>query len=274
MMQNLATDITVWWLMYPLLGTFAGFIAGLFGVGGGLVLVPLLFMIFSAQGFAPAHLMHMALGTAMATISITSIASMRAHHGHGAVRWDIVRHMAPGLMLGTLAGSSIASRAPTHELAVIFTVIVYLAALQMMLDLKPKPSRSLPGNLGLLLVGACVGSVSSLVSAGGGFMSIPFMVWSNVAIHQAVGTSSALGFPIAIAGVIGYTLSGWNSPGLPAWSCGYIYLPAFAGVVLMSFVMAPVGARLAHRLPVKQLKRAFGGFLALLATKMLYNLLG
>lgn len=272
-MQTLFSEISAWWLVYPLLGIFAGFIAGLFGVGGGLVLVPLLFMAFSAQHFASAHVMHLALGTAMATISMTSIASMRAHHRHGAVRWDIVKPMAPGLMLGTFTGSLIASQAPTHALAVIFTIIVYLAAAQMMLDLKPKPSRSLPSRLGLLLVGAGIGCVSSLISAGGGFMSIPFMVWSNVAIHQAVGTSSALGFPIAIAGVVGYVLSGWNTPDLPPWALGYVYLPAFAGVVLMSFFMAPVGARFAHRLPVKQLKRGFGGFLALLASKMLYDLL-
>jgi len=265
--------VTLWWLTYPLLGAFAGFIAGLFGVGGGLTLVPLLYMLFAAQDFPPAHVMHLALGTSMATIVFTSIASMRAHHAHGAVRWDIVRSMAPGLMLGTLGGSFIASSVPTRPLAMMFTAIVYYASVQMMLDFKPKPSRNLPGQLGLLLVGVAIGLVSSLVSAGGGFMSIPFMVWSNVAIHQAVGTSSALGFPIAIAGVVGYIVSGWHAAGLPPFSLGYVYLPAFVGVVLMSFMLAPYGAKMAHKLPVKQLKRAFGGFLALLASKMLYGLL-
>ncbi len=265
--------MTFWWFVYPLLGIFAGFIAGLFGVGGGLMLVPLLFMIFAAQGFAEAHLMHMALGTSMATIVFTSISSMRAHHLHAAVRWEIVKSMAPGLMLGTLTGTLIASSISTRPLAIMFTVIVYYAALQMSFGFTPKPSHRLPGTAGLFLAGMLIGGVSSLVSAGGGFMSVPFMLWCNVAIHQAVGTSSALGFPIAIAGAIGYILSGWNAPGLPPYSLGYIYLPALAGVVLMSFTMAPVGARLAHKLPVKKLKRAFGGFLALLATKMLYGLL-
>lgn len=261
------------WLAFPLLGLFAGFIAGLFGVGGGLMLVPLLFMMFSAQGVAEAHLMHLALGTSMATIVFTSISSMRAHHGHGAVRWDIVRHMAPGLMLGTLGGTFIASGIPTRPLAILFTIIVYYASLQMTLGFTPKPSHRLPGSPGLFVAGGVIGCVSSLVSAGGGFMSVPFMLWCNVAIHQAVGTSSALGFPIAVAGAIGYILSGWNAQGLPPWSLGYIYLPALAGVVVMSIATAPLGAKLAHRLPVKQLKRAFGGFLALLATKMLYGLL-
>ena len=265
--------MTLWWLAYPLLGAFAGFVAGLFGVGGGLTLVPLLYMLFAAQDFPPQHVMHLALGTSMATIVFTSISSMRAHHSHAAVRWDIVRSMAPGLMLGTLAGSFIASSVPTRPLATIFTAVVYYASLQMMLDFKPKPSRNLPGRVGLLLAGAFIGGVSSLVSAGGGFMSIPFMVWSNVAIHQAVGTSSALGFPIAIAGVVGYLFSGWHAAHLPPYAVGYIYLPAFVGVVLMSFLLAPFGAKMAHKLPVKQLKRAFGGFLALLASKMLYGLL-
>ena len=265
--------MTLWWLAYPLLGAFAGFIAGLFGVGGGLTLVPLLYMLFAAQDFPVQHVMHLALGTSMATIVFTSISSMRAHHSHGAVRWDIVKSMAPGLMLGTLGGSFIASSVPTRPLAMMFTVIVYYASVQMMLDFKPRPSRNLPGQIGLLLVGVVIGLVSSIVSAGGGFMSIPFMVWSNVAIHQAVGTSSALGFPIAIAGVVGYVFTGWQAEQLPPYSLGYVYLPAFVGVVLMSFMLAPYGARMAHKLPVKQLKRAFGGFLALLASKMLYGLL-
>lgn len=265
--------MTLWWLTYPLLGAFAGFIAGLFGVGGGLTLVPLLYMLFAAQNFPTQHVMHLALGTSMATIVFTSISSMRAHHAHGAVRWDIVKSMAPGLMLGTLGGSFIASSVPTRPLAMMFTVIVYYASVQMMLDFKPKPSRNLPRQIGLLLVGVAIGLISSLVSAGGGFMSIPFMVWSNVAIHQAVGTSAALGFPIAIAGVVGYILTGWHAEQLPPYSLGYVYLPAFVGVVLMSFMLAPYGAKMAHKLPVRQLKRAFGGFLALLASKMLYGLL-
>lgn len=229
--------------------------------------------MFAAQGVPEAHLMHLALGTSMATIVFTSISSMRAHHSHGAVRWDIVRHMAPGLMAGTFGGTQIASLIPTQPLAVMFTVIVYYAAAQMSLGFSPPASHRLPGRYGLFAAGSVIGCVSSLVSAGGGFMSVPFMIWCNIAVHQAVGTSSALGFPIAVAGAIGYIVSGWHATNLPAGSLGYIYLPALAGVVIMSIATAPLGAKLAHRLPVKQLKRAFGAFLALLASKMLYSLL-
>ena len=268
-----SAEVTIWWLSYPLLGVFAGFVAGLFGVGGGLTIVPLLFMIFTAQNFPVEHSMHLALGTSMATIVFTSIASMRAHHSHGAVRWDIVKSFAPGLVVGTLSGSFFATWVPTRPLAMVFTAIVYYASVQMMLDFKPKPHRQLPGSVGMVIAGTLVGIVSSLVAAGGGFMTIPFMVFCNVVIHQAVGTSSALGFPIAVAGTVGYIVSGLKTPGLPEYSLGYVYLPAFVGVVAISFMMAPVGARLAHKLPVKQLKRAFGGFLALLASKMLHGLL-
>ncbi len=265
--------MTSWWLIYPLLGMFAGFVAGLFGVGGGLTIVPLLFMIFTAQHFPVEHVMHLSLGTAMATIIFTSISSMRAHHSHGAVRWDIVKSLAPGLVIGTLGGSFIATWVPTRPLAMIFTAIVYYASLQMMLDFKPKPHRALPGGTGMAAAGGTIGVISSLVAAGGGFLSIPFMVFCNVVIHQAIGTSAALGFPIAVAGTVGYIASGLKTSGLPEFSFGFIYLPAFIGIVAMSMLIAPLGAKTAHKLPVKQLKRAFGGMLALLATKMLHGLL-
>ena len=214
--------MTLWWLSYPLLGVFAGFVAGLFGVGGGLTIVPLLFMLYSAQNFPVEHSMHLALGTSMATIVLTSISSMRAHHRHGAVRWDIVRSFAPGLVLGTLGGSFFATWIPTRPLAMVFTAIVYYASLQMMLDFKPKPHRQIPGTPGMVIAGATIGVISSLVAAGGGFLSIPFMVFCNVAIHQAVGTSAALGFPIAVAGTIGYIASGLKQTGLPEYSLSYI----------------------------------------------------
>jgi uncharacterized membrane protein YfcA len=265
--------VTLWWLAYPALGIFSGFIAGLFGVGGGLTIVPLLLMIFTAQNFPPEHTMHLALGTSMATIVFTSISSMRAHHAHGAVRWDIVKSLAPGLVLGTLAGSFFVTLIPTRPMAMIFTAIVYYASTQMILDFKPKPHRQMPGALGTFAVGIVIGVVSSFVAAGGGFLSVPFMAFCNVVIHHAVGTSAALGFPIAVAGSIGFIVSGLKASGLPEYSFGYVYLPAFVGVVAMSFLMAPLGAKTAHRLPVKQLKRGFGVFLALLATKMLHGLL-
>jgi len=263
-----------WWLLtYIALGTFSGFIAGLFGVGGGLTIVPLLYMLFAAQGFPVSEVMHLALGTSMATITITSISSMRAHHKHGAVRWDIVKGMTPGLLLGTLVGSLLTGMVPTHELAIAFTVIVYIASFQMIMNFRPKPTRVLPGPTGLAAVGSGIGGVSSLVAAGGGFLSIPFMVLCNVSIHQAVGTSAALGFPIALAGTIGFTISGAGIESLPGLHIGFVYLPALFCVGAMTVMVAPYGAKLAHKLPVAKLKRAFGVFLGLLATKMLFSLL-
>lgn len=261
-----------WWLSYPLLGIFGGFVAGLFGVGGGMTLVPFMYMIFLAQGMPAEHVIHLSLGTSMATILLTSISSMRAHHAHGAVNWTIVRAMAPALVIGTFGGSQLAGQVPTRPLTLVFVVIVFYAAAQMILDARPKPHRGLPETTGLLAAGGLIGIVSSLVAAGGGFLSVPFMLFCNVPLHTAVGTSAALGFPIALAGTIGYVVAGGQDPTLPAFTLGYIYLPAFAGIVALSTLMAPVGARLAHRLPLKKLKRAFGAFLALLATKMLLNL--
>jgi uncharacterized protein len=262
-----------WLLWYLALGAFVGFVAGLFGIGGGLTLVPMLSLLYAHQGFPPEHLMHLSLGTAMASIVFTSISSMRAHHGHGAVRWKIFGGMAPGLVLGTLAATTVAGLIATKPLAIIFTCIAYFAAAQMMMDIKPQPHRQVPGMFALFAAGALIGAVSSLVSAGGGFLSIPFMVWCNVAMHHAVGTSAALGLPIALAGTLGYIVGGWNASGLPQYSLGYVYLPGFAGVVTMSVLFAPLGAKVAHKLRVKQLKRAFGGFLALLASEMLRRLL-
>ena len=265
--------MTLWWLAYPLLGIFGGFVAGLFGVGGGLTLVPLMYMLFAAQQLPHEHVLHLALGTSMATIVFTSISSLRAHHAHGAIRWDVFRSLAPGLVLGTLGGSMFASQVPTGPLSVVFVVIVYYASVQMILDFKPKPNRQLPQPLGLFAVGGVIGVISSLVAAGGGFLSIPFMVFCNLSIHTAVGTSSALGLPIALAGAAGYIFAGLHADNLPPYTLGYVYLPAFIGIVICSILMAPHGARLAHRLPVKKLKRAFGFFLALLATKMLHSLM-
>lgn len=263
-----------WLLSYVALGLGSGFIAGLFGVGGGLTIVPILLMLFKAQGFPEDQLMHLALGTSMATIVVTSISSMRAHHKHGGVRWDIFRGLTPGLVVGTLIGTLFVKAVDTDHLAIAFTAITYWASTQMLLDFKPKPTRQLPGYTGLVGMGGVIGGLSSLVAAGGGFLSVPFMLLCNVPIRQAVGTSAALGLPIAAAGVIGYIAGGWSVASLPSPNIGFIYLPAFLGVVLSTVFMAPVGARVAHRLPVKQLKRAFGGLLALLATKMLWTLIG
>lgn len=261
-----------WFLAYLALGAFAGFFAGLLGVGGGGVMVPVLAVMFAAQQFPDAHLMHLALGTSMATIMFTSISSLRAHHQHGAVLWPIVKSIAPGIVVGTLAGAQVAAHVSTRVLAIFFAVFMSYVAFQMILNVKPKPARELPGALAMFGVGAAIGGVSSLVAIGGGSLSVPFMTWCNVKMHQAIGTSAAIGFPIAVAGTVGYMVSGYSASGLPAGSFGFIYLPALAAAAVASVLAAPFGARLAHRLPVATLKKIFAAVIILLVAKMLHGL--
>lgn len=261
-----------WILGYLALGAVAGFFAGLLGVGGGAIMVPVLALMFAAQAFPAEHLMHLALGTSMAAIVFTSISSLRAHHAHGAVQWPIVRSIAPGILLGTFLGAQLASIIPTRPLAIFFTVFMSYVAFQMLANIKPKPSRQLPGALGMFLVGNGIGAVSALVAIGGGSLSVPFMTWCNVKMHQAIGTSAAIGFPIAVAGTVGYLVGGAGASGLPAGSFGYIYLPALAACVVMSMLTAPLGAKAAHSLPVATLKKIFAGVILLLLVKMAHGL--
>jgi uncharacterized protein len=262
-----------WWLGYVLLGAFIGFLAGLLGIGGGVSMVPILSFMFVAQGFSSAHILHLAVGTALSTVVFTSISSMRAHHSLGAVRWDIFKTITPGTVTGTIAGSLFAGTVSTRWLALFFSGFVYLAATQMLLNLKPKAARTLPGRWGMFAVGTGFGAISSLVAAGGAVMTIPFMTWCNVKLHDAIGTSSAIGLPIAIAGTAGYMATGWNQPNLPPYSVGYIYLPALAGVVVSSMLTAPLGAKVTHKLPVLTLRRIFALLLYILASKMLSTVL-
>lgn len=264
----------LWWLSYPVLGAVVGFVAGLLGVGGGGIMVPILTTLFLAQGFALAQVVHMALGTSMAAIVLTSISSLRAHHAHGAVHWGVVRRITPGILVGTFAGTFIASRVDTAGLAIFFAVFMAYVSIQMLLNIKPKPSRELPGLAGMTAVGLGIGGVSALVAIGGGSLTVPFLTWCNVPAHRAIGTSAALGLPIALAGAIGYVVMGWGHPGLPPYSLGYVYLPAVIGVSAVSYFTAPLGAALAHRLPVRTLKRIFALVLLALLAKMLHSLFG
>lgn len=263
-----------WIAAYLALGAFVGFFAGLLGVGGGGIMVPVLATMFAAQGFAREHLVHLSLGTSMAAIVLTSVSSLRAHHAHGAVRWDIVRGIAPGVLLGTFCGTFVAARVPSAPLAIFFACFMGYVALQMVLNVKPKPSRELPGALGLAGVGGGIGVVSALVAIGGGSLSVPFMTWCNVRMQNAIGTSAAIGLPIALAGAAGYLINGWSASGLPAWSVGYVYVPALVAISLVSTFTAPLGARLAHRLPVATLKKIFAAVLVLLSAKMLHTVFG
>ncbi|MCC6473798.1 MAG: sulfite exporter TauE/SafE family protein [Burkholderiales bacterium] len=261
-----------WWLGYLAVGAFAGFFAGMLGIGGGGVMVPLLVMLFDGQGIAREHLIHLAVGTAMANILFTSVSSVRAHARRGAVRWDVARGMIPGIVAGGLAGTLLAGSISTFALAVAFTIIVYAASVNILLDRAPSSARALPGAPGLFAAGFVVSGVSSLVAMGGAFMTVPFMLWCNVSIRQAIGSAAMIGFPIALVGTAGYVAIGWNAGGLPAWSLGYVFLPALACIASASVLAAPLGAAVSHRTPTRMLKRIFGVLLLALATKMLVNL--
>jgi uncharacterized protein len=259
-------------LLYSAVGAIAGVLAGLLGIGGGLVIVPILVFCFHWQAMPEALMMHMALGTSMASIAFTSVSSFRSHHKRGAVEWLVVRRIVLGILTGTFLGSCAVARMSSNFLKGFFVIFLYYVAIQMILDKKPKASRQLPGRVGMFGVGNVIGAVSSLVGIGGGALSVPFMTWCNMSLHHAIGTSAAIGFPIAIAGTIGYIYNGIGHAGLPAHSLGFIYLPALLGIVLASVLTAPLGVRLAHSLPVSKLKRVFAFLLLVVGTKMLWGL--
>ena len=261
-----------WWWAYLAIGVAVGFLAGLLGIGGGMVMVPALVFIFTAKGFPAEHMMHLALATAITTIVFTSIASVRAHHRHGAVDWQIARAMSPGIVAGSFAAALLAGLVPTRPLAVFFTGFMFLAATQMLFQRTPKSTRALPGPAGVFFAGAMIGGFSSLLAAGGAFLSIPFLAWCNVPLRRAIGTAAANGFPIALAGSAGYILQGLRIEGLPGSSLGFVYLPALTLIVATSMLAAPWGARLAHRLPITRLRTVFALMLYALGARMLATL--
>jgi uncharacterized protein len=262
-----------WWPIYLLLGAIVGFFAGLLGIGGGLIMVPVLTFIFGTQHFPPDRILHLALGTTMAAIIFTSVSSLRIHHAHGAVNWQIVKYITPGIVIGTLGGATLVSALPSRVLSIIFVLFIYYAATQMLLKTTPKPSRTLPGRLGMFGAGSVIGAISSFVAIGGGLLTVPFLSICNVRLQHAIGTAAAVGFPIAVAGAIGYIANGMAQPQpLPEYSLGYVYLPALGWIVLASTLTAPLGAKTTHIVQTATLKKIFVGLLYLLGTKMLIGL--
>lgn len=260
-------------LAYLGCGAVAGILAGLLGVGGGLVLVPMMLAIFPTVSVPPQYVQQMALGTSLASIMITSISSARAHNKRGAVHWDIFKAITPGILVGTFGGGLLATHLPTMFLKVFFICFLLVVAVQMLSNYRPPASRDMPGSLGTACVGGGIGLVSSFVGIGGGTLSVPFMTFCNVPLHHAVGTSAAIGFPIAVAGTLGYIIGGWGRPDLPAASLGFVNLWALVGIASASFCTAPLGARLSHALPAAKLKKGFACFLIIVAAKMAWGLL-
>ncbi|MFT0851769.1 sulfite exporter TauE/SafE family protein [Achromobacter sp. F4_2707] len=255
-----------------LLGAFGGFAAGLLGIGGGMILVPFMIMLFPLVGLPQDLMVHTAIATSMSTILFTSISSMRAHHRKGAIRWDIVAMLVPGIIVGgLLSGGAVFSFIDPAWLALVFSGFVAYSGARMMWGKPPAAERSMPGKVGTSAMGVVIGFVSGLVGAGGGFLSVPFMVRGNVPIHNAVASSAALGFFIALANSVGYVVSGQSiDTGVPGMF-GYIHVPTLLGIVVVSMLMAPVGAKCAHSLPVATLKRVFAFLLFALALYMLFR---
>lgn len=262
-----------WILAFVSLGLFAGFMAGLLGIGGGGIMVPMLTTIFLAQGISADYAVHLALGTSMAAIVMTSISSMRAHHARGGVVWPVVKAMAPGVIIGTFAATFLAAQISAQHLAIFFALFMGYVALNM---LRPKKTTNGAGKTAskaeLAAVGTGIGSISALVSIGGGSLTVPYLNWRNIDLKYAIGTSAAVGLPISAAGALGYLLN--TQPGLDIpYAVGLVYLPGVLLMSVASFLTAPLGAKLAHKLPVAVLKKVFAFLLITLSLKMLWSVL-
>jgi uncharacterized membrane protein YfcA len=252
------------------LGAVAGTLAGLLGVGGGLIIVPVLLWVFLHQGMDPSVVVHLAVGTSLASIIVTSVASIIAHNRRGAVRWPVVALLAPGIVVGAWMGAVVADLLSSIWLQRVFGCFAIVVGLQMALGLQVGAHRAIPGRWGMLMAGSVIGVVSAVVGIGGGSMTVPFLHWNSMDMRNAVATSAACGLPIALAGALGFLISGWNEQALPAGASGYLYWPALPGIVVASVLFAPLGAHLAHTLPLPLLRRIFALLLLLVGSKLLF----
>jgi uncharacterized membrane protein YfcA len=250
------------------IGAAVGFFAGLLGIGGGTIIVSSLAIMFAHHDFPAPYVMHMAIGTSLAAIISGSWASFRAHHRHHAVDWPVVKAMIPGLLAGVLAGSLTARLVNAAFLKYFFLGFMSLIVFQLVANLKPKATRALPGPMGMSAMGVFMGVCSSWFGGGAAAIGVPFLAWCNMTTHRAIGTVAAMGFPVAIAGSVGYAIAGLGVPDLPPWSVGFVYLPAFVGISITSVIVAPYGARLAHRLSGPTLRRIFALFLIAVGAKL------
>jgi len=260
-------------ITYLLLGCVAGLAAGLLGVGGGLIIVPVLALAFRMQGMDSGNIMHLALGTSLATIVFTAVSSVWAHHRRGAVAWGLVFGLAAGMLPGSLGGAFVADSVSSDMLQRLFALFEFSMGIYMIAGtpaMRTGAAASLRW-LELVPVGIGIGGMSAILGIGGGTMTVPYLSWRGRDMHQAVAVSAACGLPIALAGAVGYLLAGLDAASLPPLATGYLYWPALGGVVATSLFFAPLGARLAHALPVRQLKRVFGVLLLVMAVTMLFE---
>lgn len=270
--MSLIPQPTVWWAVYLAIGLVVGTFAGMLGIGGGMIMIPLLAFAFTGQGMAHEQVLHLAVGTAMATIAFTSLSSMHAHASRKAVRWEIALRMTPGILLGGLLGAQVARMMSTRVLAIYFAIFVSVMAINMAVELRPKAARQPFGTAGMFTAGFVISGLSALIAMGGAVLTVPLMLYMQVPMIQAIGTAAAIGFPIAVGGTAGYLVNGWGATGLPSWSVGYVYVPALIGITLASVVAAPVGASMAHRLPARTLRRIFAALLLVLAGRMVVSM--
>lgn len=259
-------------IIYLSLGAFVGFMSGLLGVGGGGILVPLLASIFAYQGWPANHVIHMALGTAMASMIVSAYSSTRAHATRNMVSWVTVKGMAPGIIIGAVITTHFASHFSSYYIAVFFALFMAVISLQMFMNWSPAPSNKPITLYSMVPVGAGIGSVSALAAVGGGFLTVAYLTYKNTEMKKAVGTSAAIGLPIAIAGTVGYILNGWSIMSAQPWTAGFIYVPAFLAIASASYITAPYGVRLSQYLSNASLKKIFGIVTVALSAKMLYSL--
>ncbi|WP_198331137.1 sulfite exporter TauE/SafE family protein [Psychrobacter aquimaris] len=263
------------YVWFVIAGAFAGLSAGLFGVGGGMIIVPVLVWIFTAYHFPPEVVTHLAIGTSLATIAVTSLSSLMAHNKRGGVRWEIWRHMALGLVIGSLVGAGVADMIDGQMLQVIIGVGALLMALKMLfLSNKEQPNRPLPHAGVQFGAGTGIGLASSIFGIGGGSLTVPFLNWAGLPMRQSVGTSAACGLPIALAGAAGFAWFGQDVVNMPEGTIGFIHITGFLCISVASFAMAKVGAKLAHVLPALTLKRAFGVLLLFAGGQLLLSGIG
>lgn len=256
-------------LLFLVVGALAGLLAGLFGIGGGLIMVPVLVFTFAAQGVSETVLTHMALATSLATIVFTSISSVREHHRKGAVDWSLVGMMSVGIVLGTMIGGQVILAVPGPVLQKIIGVFALLVAIKMFWGLEPGGGGQRPGRSGLIGAGGVIGFASAWFGIGGGTFTVPYLTWMKIPVRHAVATSAACGIPIALSGALINTYTGWGHPLLPEWSTGFLYWPAIVGMAAASMPMAKVGAKLAHRLDPALLKKLFALLLLVVGAKFL-----